>query len=205
MNPPARRFLHVGCGTKRKDRTLPVFQSDDWQEVRFDIDKDVHPDIVGSMTDMSAVATGSMDAIFTSHTVEHLYPHEVPVTLAEFHRVLSADGVAVITCPDLQSVAKLVAEDRLLEAAYVSPAGPIAPIDMLFGHRASMARGNLFMAHHGGFTRKTLHAALRAAGFNSVATLARGRAPHFDLWALATRADMPENDLRALAARYFPR
>jgi hypothetical protein len=205
MSLSSRKLLHVGCGTKRKDRTLPAFQSDEWEEVRFDIDTDVHPDIVGSMTDMSAVPTGSMDAIFTSHTVEHLYPHEVPITLAEFHRVLSADGVVIITCPDLQSVAKLVAEDRLLEAAYVSPAGPIAPIDILFGHRASMARGNLYMAHHGGFTRKALHAALRAAGFSSVATMARGRSPHFDLWALAAKVDLTEESLRSLAERYFPR
>jgi hypothetical protein len=52
MNPTARRILHLGCSTKRKDHTLPVFQSDDWQEVRFDIDKDVLPGFVGSRADM---------------------------------------------------------------------------------------------------------------------------------------------------------
>ena len=31
-----------------------VFQSDDWQEVRFDIDESVAPDLIGTMTDMSA-------------------------------------------------------------------------------------------------------------------------------------------------------
>jgi len=71
-----RRLLHIGCGPKRKDQTLAAFQSDDWQEFRFDIDESVAPDIIGTMTDMSAVEAGSMDALFSSHNVEHLYPHE---------------------------------------------------------------------------------------------------------------------------------
>ena len=94
------KLLHIGCGPKRKDQTLPAFQSDDWQEVRFDIDESVAPDIIGTMTDMSAVETRAMDALFSLHNVEHLYPHEVPVAFAEFHRVLKDDGFAIITCPD---------------------------------------------------------------------------------------------------------
>lgn len=87
---------------------------------------------------MADVASESVEALFSSHNIEHLYPHEVPVALAEFKRVLKADGFVVITCPDLQSICALVAEDKLTEAAYVSPAGPIAPIDMLYGLRSSM-------------------------------------------------------------------
>ena len=132
--------------------------------MRLDIDAAVEPDVLGSMTDMSAVATGSVDAVVSSHNIEHLYPHEVPLALAEFRRVLRDDGYAVITCPDLQSVAALVAQDRLTEPAYFSPAGPIAPLDILYGHRAAMARGNLFMAHRCGFTRDSLAAALISAG-----------------------------------------
>ena len=67
MSVFSNRLLHIGCGPKRKDQTLPAFQSDDWQEVRFDIDESVSPDIIGTMTDMSAVETGSMDALFSSH------------------------------------------------------------------------------------------------------------------------------------------
>ena len=97
-----KRFLHVGCGPKRKAQTTAAFDTPDWQEVRFDIDAGVAPDIIGTMTDMSAVATGSIDAVFSSHNIEHLYPHEVPTALAEFLRVLTPGGFAVITCPDLQ-------------------------------------------------------------------------------------------------------
>lgn len=198
-------MLHVGCGGKQIHQTTRGFANSDWKEIRFDIDPSAQPDLIGTMTDMASVASGSMDALFSSHNVEHLYPHEVPVAFAEFLRVLADDGFAVITCPDLQSVAALIAEDKLTETAYQSPGGPIAPIDILFGHRASMQRGNLYMAHHVGFTRKVLHGTLQACGFQSVASLARGYQPFFDLWALASKSARSEADMRALAAQHFPK
>jgi len=150
------QLLHIGCGPMRKAQTTRGFNTEAWSEIRLDIDPSVSPDVTGTMTDMSAVPSGSVDAIFSSHNIEHLYPHEVPVALTEFLRVLSDDGFAVITCPDLKSVCALVAEDKLTEPAYVSPAGPISPIDILYGHRPPMARGNLYMAHRCGFTQKVL-------------------------------------------------
>ncbi len=56
-------FLHVGCGQKRKDLTTSGFAKGDWKELRFDIDESVEPDYVGTMTDMSAVETSSVDAL----------------------------------------------------------------------------------------------------------------------------------------------
>ena len=195
-------FLHVGCGPKRKQQTTRTFAQ--WNEIRLDIDPSVNPDVTGTMTDMGAVASGSVQAIFSSHNIEHLYPHEVPVALAEFLRVLDDDGFAVITCPDLQSVCALVAEDKLTEPAYTAPAGPISPLDILYGHRPPMARGNLYMAHRCGFTEKVLRATLQAAGFKSVATMVRGREPYFDLWALASKSSRDETTLRRLALDHFP-
>lgn len=197
-----KHLLHVGCGPKRKAQTTRGFNTPEWQEVRLDIDASVQPDVTGTMTDMSAVASGSVDAVFSSHNIEHLYPHEVPVALAEFLRVLNDEGFAVITCPDLQSVCALVAQDRLTEPAYVSPAGPIAPLDILYGHRPPMARGNLYMAHRCGFTQRVLAGTLQAAGFASVAS--RARAQHFDLWALASKRPRSDEQMRALAQAHFP-
>ena len=197
----ALKLFHIGCGPKRKDQTLSAFQSDDWQEVRFDIDESVAPDLIGTMTDMSAVETGSMDALFSSHNVEHLYPHEVGVAFREFNRVLNDDGFAIITCPDLQSVAALIADDKLLDTAYVSPAGPITPLDILFGHRASMERGNLYMAHHVGFTQKVLAGTLKSAGFGAVLTVRRPE--KFDLWAFAMKQGVSDQELRETAQRYL--
>jgi hypothetical protein len=54
-----KTFLHVGCGTKRKDRTTKALPS--WNELRFDIDASVNPDLIGTMTDMSTVSSDSVD------------------------------------------------------------------------------------------------------------------------------------------------
>ena len=194
-------LLHVGCGQKRKDQTTRGFRDAAWREVRLDIDPAVEPDVVGTMTDMSAVADGSVDALFSSHNIEHLYPYEVEIALAEFARVLRPEGFAIITCPDLQSVAALVAQDRLLDTAYDSPAGPIAPIDMIYGHRPALAEGNHYMAHRCGFTLKVLRAVLQGSGFPEVAGVARPE--FFDLW-VATSKSLPRAALRDLAAAHFP-
>ena len=195
-------FLHVGCGPKRKERTTRGFNTSAWSEIRLDIDPSVSPDVIGTMTDMASVSSGSVNAVFSSHNIEHLYPHEVPLALAEFLRVLSDDGFAVITCPDLQSVCALIAEDKLTEAAYTSLAGPIAPLDILYGHRPAMARGNLYMAHRCGFTQSVLAATLKASGFASVASMRRS-GPNFDLWALASKSTRSEDEMKQLAQTYF--
>ena len=36
------------------------------------------------MMDMLAVADASVDAVFFSHNIEHLHPHEAPPELKEF-------------------------------------------------------------------------------------------------------------------------
>lgn len=198
-----KTFLHIGCGPKRKDKTTRGFNTDEWHELRLDIDASVSPDIVGTMTDMSAVADASVDAIFSSHNIEHLYAHEVPIALKEFCRVLKPEGFAVITCPDVQAVCALVAEGKLLEPCYVSPAGPIAPIDILWGHRASLARGNFYMAHKVGFTQAALIQALQHAGFATIASLRRGH-PAYDLWALASKSPRAQEAMQSLAKEHFP-
>lgn len=198
-----KTLLHVGCGASRIEQTTPGFNNGSWTEIRIDINALNQPDIIGSMTDMSAVTSDSMGAIFSSHNIEHLYPHEVPLALDEFHRVLDSQGFCVITCPDIQSVCALVAQDKLLDPAYISPAGPIAPIDILFGHRQSLAQGNLFMAHRTGFTEKTLSTTLNNSGFKTVATMKRPQ--HFDLWAIASKSPISEAQIQELANAHFPK
>ena len=189
--------LHVGCGAPnakklQRDRAFP---ESEWREVRLDIDAGVEPDIVASMTDMAEVEGDAYDAIYSSHNIEHLYAHEVPVALREFSRVLKPDGFAVLTCPDVQSVAALVAEGKLEDAAYVSPAGPITPLDMMYGHRASMAKGNLYMAHRTGFTLKTLANALISNGFAQA--IGSRVAPEFALWVIGFMSKQDEAEVEA--------
>jgi SAM-dependent methyltransferase len=159
-----KTFLHVGCGPQYKSQ-IKGFDNESWKEIRFDIDEKVNPDIVGTLLDMSAVETGSVDAIYSAHNIEHVFPHEVPIVLKEFHRVLKDDGMVVLVCPDLQSVCEAVVDDKLLQPLYESAVGPISPIDILYGHRPAIARGNEYMAHKGGFTYSVLNDAFIEAGF----------------------------------------
>jgi predicted SAM-dependent methyltransferase len=176
--------LNVGCGCARQQNLHRYFLGPDWQQIRLDIDPAVKPDIVCSITDMRPVPAEAVDAIWSSHNLEHLHRHEVPLALAEFVRVLRPGGLLLLTLPDLQSVAELIAADRLEEEAYVSRSGPITPLDMVFGHTASLAAGMTFMAHKSGFTARTLRQLLFDAGF-AEARVRRGDA--FDLWASARK------------------
>ena len=195
-----RSLLHVGCGPRGSVIPAP-FNTAAWRELRLDIDVAVEPDIIGSMTDMSAVADASMDALYTSHTIEHLHAYDVPVSLAEISRVLKADGFCVITCPDLQAAAEMVAQDKLLEVAYESPAGPITPFDIIFSYRP-FTLNNPFMWHRCGFTASVLGNELLSAGFPSV-TVTRFR-PGFALWAVAAKIPKSEDELADFRRSYFP-
>lgn len=199
----AKTILHVGPGHRNNGAKLPAaFQGSEWQEIRLDIDPANEPDIVGSMLDMAAVADASVDAIYSAHNIEHVYAHEVPQVLKEFLRVLKPDGFLVVTCPDLQTVCQLVAEDKLGDAAYTSQAGPISPLDILYGHGAALAAGHHYMAHKTGFTLKTLMQALHAAGFATSAGKRRLRG--LDLWVVASKGPMEEAALRELAGKVLP-
>ena len=187
-SPPAspdreQVVLNVGCGYGPRTRLHPHFQNDGWRELRLDIDPAVNPDICCSMTEMTPVATASVDAVWSSHNLEHLHRHEVPLALAEFCRVLRPHGMLLLTLPDLQRVAELVANDALEDEAYMSPSGPITPLDMIFGHSASLAQGRVHMAHKCGFTATSLRRLLAEAGFVDIDL----RRSPFDLWARANK------------------
>ena len=199
---PVADVLHVGCGVYLREKLPPVFRDAGWREIRLDIDPEVNPDIVASIIDMRAISDGTIDAVYSSHNVEHLYPHEVPLALREMRRVLRAVGFALIKLPDLQEVARHVAEGRLEEQLYMSPMGPIAPLDILYGHRPSLAGGNAFMAHRTGFTGETLGAALVAAGFAAV--LVQRDPPAFCLTAVAFSGAPSTEQVANAQARMLP-
>jgi SAM-dependent methyltransferase len=195
------RFLHVGSGRYRKAQTIHAFQGPEWDEVSLDIDKKVKPHIVDKLPDLAKVESDSFDAVYSSHSLEHLYPHQVPVALKAFHRVLNDDGVAIIRCPDLQTIGEALAAGELDKPLYVSGLGPVAPLDMLYGFRPAMADGNLYMAHHTGFTDKTLADACAEAGFRAVLSFRMKRTR--ELWCVATRKAVGKEELQELAKIYI--
>ena len=193
-------LLHVGCGHENKSN-LKGFNNDNWKEIRFDIDKDVNPDIVGTMTDMKSVETASVDAVYSAHNIEHIYPHQVPIALREFYRVLKEDGIVVIKCPDLQRVCEAVVQDKLLEPLYDSPGGPISPIDALFGWRARIEEGKEYMAHKGGFTYSVLNGALYEAGFK---VRYGGRSQRgWELAIVAFKQEKYDEEIKKIASPFF--
>jgi SAM-dependent methyltransferase len=196
-----KTFLHVGCGPQDKSR-LKGFNTIEWREIRFDIDPSVHPDIEGTLTDMHAVGTDSVDAIYSSHNIEHVFPHEVHTVLLEFYRVLKHDGIVVLTCPDLRSVCEAVVNDKRMEPLYVSPAGPIAPLDILYGHREAIESGKIYMAHKTGFTYSTLAAAFFNAGFKFNCGAARPN--NYDLWIVSFKRVMSNEEGTKVAMNYLP-
>jgi hypothetical protein len=165
---PKYVVLHVGCGPNPSEDLPQMFPPALWTELRLDINPAAKPDIVGSMMDLHMIEDGAIDGIFSSSNLEHVYAHEVVRTLAEFVRVLQPKGLLVVGVPDLRQIAEQIIADRLEDPAFQAPAGPIAPIDMLYGHRGFVSRGMEFMAHKTGFTATSLRRVLEDSGFPQV-------------------------------------
>src|SRR5439155_12181018 len=128
----------------------------------------VGPDILADITDLSAIETGSVDAICSAHCLEHLYLHQVGKAVAEAYRILADDGFYCLIVPDLQAIADFIATDRLHEVVYEAPAGPVVAHDMLYGFGPALAEGRLAMAHRCGFTPTLLLQKLQEAPFAEI-------------------------------------
>ena len=125
--------------------------------------------------------TPAFDAVFSSHAIEHLYAHQVIPAFREFCRVIKPDGFALVTCPDLTAISRFILEHGAEAVAYQSPAGPIRPIDMLFGHGRSIGEGRVAMAHRTGFTAPRLARVALESGFKEVRAT---EGKFFDMWAI---------------------
>jgi len=182
----------VGCGPPDANELPGYF--DGWKKVRVDVDRAVQPDIIADLTDLSPIADGTVDAVWASHCVEHLYEYQVPVALAEFRRVLRDVGFVCIIVPDLQTVANYIAADRLHETLYDSPGGPVTSHDIVFGFGAAIASGRPSMAHRCGFTPTMLQRAFAGLPFGEV--LLRRRSTQLELVAVARVTAARDNEDR---------
>lgn len=152
-----RRILHAGCGS------LPLpFEGCD--EIRFDADASVKPDIVGDMTDLGDI--GEFDGVYCSHALEHLHPQDALQALREFRRVLKPGGFVTIVVPDLEGI---------------SPTFDLLPGMLITGHDliyGLVDTHNPLMMHRTGFVAATLHGALEQSGLSHVLTK---RLSHYNL------------------------
>lgn len=151
-----KTLLHIGAGSNKLPDWLNTFR-----ETRLDINADCKPDVIASMVDIGDI--GTFDCVFCQHALEHLYPHEVPIALSEFQRVLNEGGMLILFVPDLEDVKP---DDTVL---FESDAGNISGLDLYYGFRPAL-KDNPHMAHKTGFISSTLEKALNDAGFTKVET-----------------------------------
>jgi SAM-dependent methyltransferase len=165
-NAPA--VLNVGGSSKAA--AIPAHYQD-WQHLLLDIDAKRGADIVWDARELDGFDAAQFDAVYCSHNLEHYYRHEVPRVLAGFIHVLKSGGFAEVRVPDLEAVFGKVAsgEAGLEDELYVSPAGPIAAIDIVYGWGPEIeSSGHDYFAHKTGFTAHTLTETLKRAGFQEV-------------------------------------
>lgn len=80
----------------------------------FNIQPGEHVDFVGSCIDLSQFQSGTIEAIYASHVLEHLgYLEELPLAIREFRRVLRNDRRLRISVPDLEALCRLFLDPRL--------------------------------------------------------------------------------------------
>jgi len=132
-----RTWLNIGSGPRGSGLRPRALVGDAWREIRVDADPSVGPDVLAPAHDLGALAGGSVDAVFSSHCIEHLYLDQAPAALREWRRVLKPDGWMLLVCPDLQAAAEMVAQDRLFDVAYAG----IRPYDIIFSHQGLVAQG----------------------------------------------------------------
>ncbi|MBA4029010.1 MAG: methyltransferase type 11 [Planctomyces sp.] len=79
-----------------------------------DIQKRPEVDYVGSVTDLSAFADGTVSEVYASHVWEHLsHTGEVQKAAAEAFRVLRPGGELKVGVPDLDVICRLFLDQRL--------------------------------------------------------------------------------------------
>ncbi len=184
-----KRLLNAGSGPGSARRIARMIQERGLEELRYDIDPGVKPHVVGSILELErSFEPRSFDVIWSSHVLEHLYAHEIFPALRQFHRILKPDGFALIMSPDVAAVAHFIVERGIAAIAYNSPAGPIRPLDMLYGHSRAIEEGHVHMAHRTGFTAERLGNLLLTAGFPTVSVAMQ----NFEVCALALMHEADE-------------
>lgn len=167
------RVLNVGGNTKAIP--LPA-RYEGWEHVLLDIAPGPDVDIVADARAMAFTLSPCIyDAVYCAHNLEHYHAHEVPLVLAGMVVALKPPGLVHIVVPNIGQLIVEMVEHKidLEDVLYMSAAGDITPLDVLYGWgREIEESGNPFFAHKTGFTARRLHRVLKAAGFADVKVVA---------------------------------
>lgn len=74
-----KKVLHVGCGPHNPNALPSESRTEEWQEIRLDIDPKMKLHILGTITDLSAVPDNTVDLVYFFHNLEHIYDYDVPL------------------------------------------------------------------------------------------------------------------------------
>ena len=85
-----RPMLHIGCGGSRVEGFVNI-----------DCRRTAATDMVAAAWDLAAFDAGSVGYIYSRHMLEHLSCADARRALAEWWRVLAADGILHVVVPDI--------------------------------------------------------------------------------------------------------
>lgn len=137
-----------------------------WHVVDLRDGADTQADIA---TDTLPYADGSIDVVFTSHTLEHVPIDRLEFVLSEIRRVLKPDGLLRVLVPDMALALDAYLNSdigyfRSVDLTYHDPSIPIGGLIRSFAHSVSSV-GN---GHVNSFTEQSLTWWLDRAGFEQI-------------------------------------
>lgn len=116
----------------------------------------------------------SVDAIYSSHTLEHLWPDRLNFVLQEFYRVLKPNQPVRVAVPDMELVIKAYTrkdQEFLSKFAILAPGSFKTPlrymISWAFSYFIDVDNIRKF-GHVSAFDEETLALALGSAGFKNI-------------------------------------
>jgi SAM-dependent methyltransferase len=180
-----RRVLNVGGNSKLSP--IPDHYSG-WNHLLLDIAPGPDVDVLLDARKLAEYDGEKFDSVYSSHNLEHFYPHDVSKVLSGIHQALKPDGFLDIRVPDIPSVLKAVVAQgmELDDVLYTSPAGPISAHDVIYGWGAEIERSGVdFFAHKRGFSVKSLTLSLQQAGFVHIYSAVNG----YQLQAVAFKSE----------------
>lgn len=175
-----KQALHISDTRVQASELHRIFATPEWEEVRMDPDASLKPRYTGWLHDLAQVPDKSMDGIWCKHGLQRLFHHEIPNVIAQFQRILRADGTILLAVTDLQALAGEIAENRLESTLITTAEGKkAAPIDLLFGHRELLQKSGEEGLFRCAFTATTLANKLSRGGFRGIQVRREG----LTLWA----------------------
>jgi SAM-dependent methyltransferase len=142
-------MLNVGCGGRR----IPGYKG-------VDVVQRPAADIVAPCHQIP-LADSTVDEIMAIHLIEHMHPWEVPVALAEWHRLLKPHGRLVLELPDLKKCCANVLSGVMVGGKDPDQLG-------MWGLYGDPRGKDPYMAHKWGWTFDTLAPVVAAAGFGDL-------------------------------------